>query len=166
MQNDTGIDESVSKYGWAAVPVADATPPFIYTIGLMFSYKHPELIVFGLPESGHALLCRLVEQIEIGFSFTAPEACGNLVPGIPLAARPVHETQHELYLGYAMGYCRERGKIGELKALQVFWADNSGRFPFDAGCNKDVWSLQPRLDVPLTKSELRAWRKQWGIDDP
>ncbi len=40
-----------------------------------------------------------------------------------IGIRVVDETQHEFYLGYAMGYCRERGQIGKLRAVQVFWAD-------------------------------------------
>src|SRR5207244_7074055 len=54
---------------------------------------------------------------------------------IRVAVRPVHPTQHDLYLGYAMGYCREQGRPGELKAMQVFWPDKQGRFPFTRDCD-------------------------------
>ena len=75
--------------------------------------------------------------------------------------RRVHPTQHELYLGFAMGYCRHIGRWGELEAMQAFWPDNSGKFPFEAGCALDVYRLQPRLDIGLTPQELRKWRRQW-----
>src|SRR5262249_23768953 len=79
--------------------------------------------------------------------------------------RPVHPTQHELYLGFAMGYCRHIGRLGELEAMQVFWPDSNGKFPFDVGCDSDVFCIQPRLDLGLTPGELREWRRRWGTED-
>src|SRR5262249_7573320 len=49
--------------------------------------------------------------------------------------RRVHPTQHELYLGFAMGYHRFSGCSGELDAIQVFWPDSAGKFPFEVGCD-------------------------------
>ena len=71
--------------------------------------------------------------------------------------RIVHPTHHPLYLGFAMGYCRYIGRFGELQAVQVFWPDRGDKLPFEAGCNLDVYQLQPRLDVSLTPSETRRF---------
>ena len=46
------IAEVVREHGWFAASVGDHEPPFLYSIGLMQTCDHPELIVFGLdPES-------------------------------------------------------------------------------------------------------------------
>jgi Sulfatase len=56
-----------------------------------------------------------------------------------IGLRRVHPTQHSLYLGFAMGYSRYTGRIGELEAIQVFWPDSGGRFPFEVGCDIGVY---------------------------
>jgi hypothetical protein len=75
--------------------------------------------------------------------------------------RRVHPTQHPLYLGFAMGFLRTSGRIRELDAIQVFWPDSQGRFPFDTGCDYGAYRFQPRLDLSLTPREVRDFERQW-----
>jgi hypothetical protein len=44
----------------------------------------------------------------------------------------------KLHLGFAKGYCRHIGRAGELEAMQAFWPDSNGKFPFDVGCDLAV----------------------------
>ena len=44
---------------------------------------------------------------------------------------------------------------------KAFWPDAAGKFPFEVGCDLEVYQLQPRLDIALTPEELRRWRRQW-----
>jgi hypothetical protein len=161
---DEEIAEIVKEHGWYAASINDHNSPFLYSIGLMQTLKHPEFIMFGLEaDNVHALFSQLIENIRQGQSYTEP---GIYTVNIDTADfrvgfRIVHKTQHELYLGFAMGYCREIDRWGELEAMQVFWPDSNGKFPFEVGCNEEIYRLQPRLDIGLTPSELREWRKQW-----
>jgi hypothetical protein len=75
--------------------------------------------------------------------------------------RRVHPTQHPLYLGFAMGFMTNIGRIGELEAVQAFWPDAAGKFPFEVGCDLGVYQLQPRLDIGLSPREVRRWQRQW-----
>jgi hypothetical protein len=158
------IAEVVREHGWYAASISDHEPPFLYTIGLMQTLDHPELIMFGLESHNrHALFSQIVREIRAGQSFAKP---GEYTVRIGkdehrVGCRRVHETQHELYLGFAMGYCRHIGRWDELEAMQVFWPDSAGKFPFEVGCALDVFELQPRLDIGLTPRELRKWRRQW-----
>ncbi len=155
MNYETKISKDVDKYGWSAIEIRDYAPPFVYTVGLMVSHGHPELIVFGLPNEGYGVLAAMVHDIAEGRSFSSSgEFTGVLTEGL-VATRTVHETQHEFWLGYAMGFCRENGRIGGLQAMQVFWPDNSGRFPFDSECDHEIYTLQPRLDLPQSESEIK-----------
>jgi hypothetical protein len=61
-----------------------------------------------------------------------------------------------------MGFLTKIGRIGELQAVQAFWPDASGKFPFEVGCEWAVYHLQPRLEIALTPREHREWRRQWG----
>ena len=158
------IAEVIRKYGWYAASISDYQPPFLYTIGLMQTLNHPEFIMFGLEAANmHSLFSQLVRNIRAGRSYTEPGVYTVNPTGDEhcVAFRRVHPTQHELYLGFAMGYCRYIGRIGELEAVQVFWPDAAGKFPFEVDCEWEVYQPQPRLDVTLTPRELRQWRRQW-----
>lgn len=158
------IAEVVREHGWFAASINDHQPPFLYSIGLMQTCGHPEFIVFGLESSAaHALLSALLQHIRAGQSYAKPGICEVSVGGEEhrVGFRCVHPTQHPLYLGFAMGYCRHIGRMGELQAMQVYWPDSQGRFPFDVGCDLAVHQLQPRLDIGLTPREEREFRRQW-----
>jgi hypothetical protein len=161
---DDEIAEGVRKHGWYALSICDHQPPFHYTIGLMHTLNHPELIVFGLDaDNGYALFAGLVRELRKGQSFAEPGVHSVTLGGDVhrVGFRRVHPTQHPLYLGYAMGYCTNMGRIGELEAMQAFWPDNSGKFPFEVGCDLAVYELQPRLDIGLTPREVREFERQW-----
>ncbi len=153
MSYEKNIADAVAANGWTAISVSDHEPPFVYTVGLMFCHEHPELIVLGLPGEGYGVLAAMVQDIAGGRSFADATTYEGVLAEGSIATRPVHRTQQERYLGYAMGYCRERGRIGELQAVQVFWPDDAGVFPFEPGCDQEIWSLQPRLDLPFHDDE-------------
>jgi hypothetical protein len=159
------IANDVREFGYSLLSISDGEPPFVYTVGLMQSCNHPELIAFGLePGSAGGLVRGLIKLIREGQSFREPgvHTLTNENGQYRVGFRVVHPTQHPLYLGYAMGFCREIGRWGELEAVQVFWPDKKGKFPFDAGCDEAAYRLQPRLDVGLTPREVREFERQWG----
>jgi hypothetical protein len=132
------IAEVVRRHGWYAASISDHQPPFLYTIGLMQTLDHPEFIMFGLEaDKAHALFSQLVRYIRAGRSYADPGVFTVNVASDEhrVGIRRVHATQHALYLGFAMGYCRYIGRPGELQAMQVFWPDAAGKFPFEVGCD-------------------------------
>lgn len=161
---DEVFAEDVRTHGWSLASISDHKPPFQYTIGLMHSLRHPEFIAFGLDaDNAHALFSALVQAIRAGRSFAEPGVQVVSLGGDDhrVGFRRVHPTQHELYLGFAMGFLTNNGRIGELEAVQAFWPDAAGKFPFEVGCDLGVYQLQPRLDIGLSPREVRRWQRQW-----
>lgn len=161
---DEEIAEIVRQHGWFAAEINDADPPFAYTIGLIHTCNHPEFIVFGIDaDNSYALYKGLFRDTKEGKSFAEPGIYTVELGGDQhrIGIRRVHRTQHPLYLGFAMGFLTNIGRIGELEALQVFWPDQDGKFPFEAGCDAAVAHLQPRLDISLTPREIREWERRW-----
>jgi len=161
---DEEIAEDARKFGWSAANVFDAQPPFMYTIGLMHSCRHPEFIVFGLePDNANALLSQLHRDLTSGKSYAElgiyTVAIGDDEHRVGF--RRVHPTQHPLYLGFAMGFMTNLGRMGELEAIQAFWPDRAGKFPFEPGCDQAVYQLQPRLDISLSPREVRQLERRW-----
>lgn len=164
---DDEIAEIVRQYGWYGANVNDHNPPFLYTVGLMETCRHPEFIMFGLEGSNiHALFSGLFNYIRAGQSYAEPGIYTVNLEGDEhrVGFRRVHPTQHELYFGFAMGFMRHVGRIGELDAMQAFWPDSAGKFPFEVGCNLEVYQLQPRLDLALTPREIKKFRRQFGFN--
>src|SRR5437899_389836 len=130
---DDEIAEIVREHGWFGANVYDAEPPFLYSIGLMQTYNHPEFVVFGLDaDEANALFAALIHAVRAGHSFAEPGVFTVRVGTVDhrVGIRRVHATQHPLYLGYAMGFCRNIDRLGELEAVQAFWPDEKGKFPF------------------------------------
>jgi Domain of unknown function (DUF4262) len=159
---DEDIARSVARHGWHAISVFDHAPPFVYTCGLMTTFQHPEAIIFGLgSETAYSVLNTIVDAIRNGRSFAATGKYDGVLVDLPIATRPVHRSQHELYLGHAMGHCRYTGNPGGLVAVQVFWPDKQGKFPFELGCDQTISMLLPRLDLPVPDTELHAFRRRF-----
>ena len=149
------IAEVVREHSWYVADTYDGSPPFLYTIGLLQSWSHPELVLFGLePSKGHRILSTIVREIRNGQTFREAGSYSDILKGdLQVGIRRVDPSQHAVYLGYAMGYVRFIDRIGELEAVQVFWPDKTGKFPYDVGCSLDVVQCQPRLDLALTPSD-------------
>lgn len=163
MTSDTDLFAKVELNGWQAISISDAPQSFVYTLGLPYTFDHPELLVFDPdPQAGYSILAAMVYDISKDRSF---RNCGHykgvLVEG-EIAIRSIHPTQYEFYLGYAMGHFRHTYASGEFRALQVFWPDVKGNFPFDSECNEAVYLCQPRLDVQLSESEIQELRQAIG----
>jgi Domain of unknown function (DUF4262) len=156
------IAKVVRRHGWFAACVSDR-PPFLYTIGLMQTLNHPELIILGQDsDRTHPLISGIIQYIRAGQSFANPGVCSLHLNGEHrLGFRRVHPTQHPRYLGFAMGYYRHIGRFGELQAIQVFWPDGRGKFPFEVGCDLAAHELQPRLDIEMTPREIRQFERRW-----
>jgi hypothetical protein len=119
---------TVREYGWAVRVVygTASRPPWVYTVGLGES-DLPELVVTGLPaERAVALLNDVAEHlVHSGVPPRAGErrrwAGGPETEFVEIAEPDVH-LLHAVAL-YGEGR----------RALQVVWADEEGRWPWESG---------------------------------
>ncbi len=146
------VVDDVRKHGWHACCIEpDAEGPGLnYSIGLIETENHPEIIIFGLDRRlTHDIMWGMVHDIRAGRRFDRPGRYEDLIDQYACAVRPVHESQHPPFLGYAMWYMRWIGRMGELEAVQLFWPSKcDGLFPWEDGCPQPVIDLQPLLYLP------------------
>jgi hypothetical protein len=155
---EQAVLDSVGKFGWhdAMIPEDNEGFGFNYTIGLMETYRHPEVIICGLKDGQfmHSVLWGVVTLIERGHRFDNPGLYDGLLEGLPCQFRPVHPSRHQEYLGYAMWHRRYCGAIHTLEVVQCFWPGRlDGLFPWDPGCSEEVRKRQPLLCVPIMEEE-------------
>jgi len=157
MTNNDEISERVradiASHGWhlVLVPPADRAPGWAHTIGLSERFGHPELLVFGsdLPFL-RTLGNRLGAQVANGGTLAAGAELPGILSEFTLAIRPIDPKWVDPFLGNAAWHYRER----DFSALQCFWPDRAGRFPWDPECDPDWRADQPLLYLRETHRAL------------
>lgn len=122
-----GLDLTIRTYGWALTQVDGGRTAWGYTIGLLESYGHPELIVMDLDVGFQPKLMRpLVETIESEGSLDPAELDG-------LAFSP---DESILYVNDSAARCIKSFDVapgGELSNARVFAKDTGSATKVDRG---------------------------------
>jgi Domain of unknown function (DUF4262) len=136
---------------------------FSFTIGMQYTFGHPELIVFGQkPDWQGALLNALREEVRAGIRFQPGSTCTEVLPGYTLVFRDVPVEQHAEYFGWALWfYDRVAPASGPLRALQVVWPDLKDRLPWEPGYDNPY--SQPLLDGTPLVAQRNPF--PFGLDD-
>jgi len=141
---DARVREHIARFGWhlVLIPPTPSAPGWVHTIGLEERFAHPELIVFGNDFSVLApLVNTLGERVRGGARLEPGSELSGVVEGLPLAFRDVATKWIEPFLGNAAWhYQRET-----IPALQCFWPDPSGRFPWHPEFEAALRADQPLL---------------------
>ncbi len=150
------IDAAIARNGFYPSAVLD-DPSWLYTVGLLSTWSHPELIVFGLhPHDAYGGITAVVDEIRSG----AVRPVGRDEPfdiqGVGSCLIPVLEDYWKYPCDYLIGASHYYGATGatlDRRALQLVWADEAGRFPWDESFSVDLAGRQPLLDRPGGFSE-------------
>jgi hypothetical protein len=164
---DQRVELDIARHGWHVVlipPEADS-PGWAHTIGLWQRFEQPELLVFGSePRQLAALLNALGERVRAGSRFAAGTEEAGVLEGLPFAFRAVAPRWTNVFLGNAAWHYRSE----RFPALQGFWPDRAGRFPWDANCALEVAAEQPQLahaelHLALPERLLAALRREGAL---
>jgi hypothetical protein len=145
---EQNILDDVERMGWSLICVREDArgPSFVYSIGMMQTLNHPEIMMFGLDvDLMGSIINGMGFEIREGRRFDEEGLYEGLIEGFACGVAPVDAAHHTTYLGYAMWHRRHLGKIGTLRAVQCIWPDKLGLFPHEEGSHADAVGLQPRL---------------------
>jgi hypothetical protein len=143
----------IARHGWhvALVPPEAGTPGWALTIGLLERFDHPELVVFGPDLSVLGpLLNHLGGRVRDGERLGDGELRHQVLATHPVVFRAVAPKWIDVFLGNAAWHYRRR----DFPALQVFWPDPAGRFPWDPAADPIWLQEQPLLFVEATHRAL------------
>jgi hypothetical protein len=145
-QQDARLRETIRAHGWAVQAVFGnhrrRHPDFAYTVGL-WGFGHPELLVVGLPaQTACRLLNELGELVRAGGVLRAGDTvdCPELRGGRTLCLRRVPDPERILFV--AQNVYGGPG-LRVVPALQVFYPDSQGRYPWDPGYADTRWMQPP-----------------------
>src|SRR5208282_6108854 len=115
---DQKIVDDIAKFGWHCVDImaeGDAGP-FSFTVGLFNTYKHPELIIFGLPSNiAHRILQTAVEAVQRIQPLDLSAPTNELIEGYPCCFVQVPADQY----GDHVGFCRWYYEGNEFPLYQI-----------------------------------------------
>jgi Domain of unknown function (DUF4262) len=136
--------ENVEKFGWHVMLITEEkdTPGWAFSVGLYHTFKHPEIVIFGLPKDGmHAFINVIGEDIRAGRVYRSDDADTELIPGYTTTFQTVEKIWYGPFLGYATWFYEGI----DFPVLQCIWPDKKNKFPWDADYNPELLRLQPLL---------------------
>jgi len=148
--SDTKVLTDIQSHGWHVVKVFsrqnEKGPEWAFSVGLLHSFGHPEVIVFGLPlDICMRVVNAIGEQVRAGKRFTTDGEYDDILNApYRCAFRPVEQKYYREYVGYAQWFYEDT----PFPLAQCFWPDKAGRFPWDAACSHSIREAQPLLFVP------------------
>lgn len=139
------IIKHVEEYGWhiAYFDSNGYAPTFAYTIGLYKTFKHPEIISFGLNTDILVwMLNHAGGRIKNDEKIETNKLYDGFLEGYPVQFLEVQRESYSEYFGYGSWFYDWH----DFPALQLVWPDKESKFPWEEGFNKDLKSLQKLLD--------------------
>jgi uncharacterized protein YbdZ (MbtH family) len=142
----TKARKDIEKFGWHVVMVeGEDGPGFLYTIGLWETYKKPEILIVvpnedpsGFAGNLAAIAKRAAQGEELKNGATLPGAFGKF----PGAVRDVLPRWYPSFLGIAGAYYGN----SDFPAVQLYWSDPNGLFPWQSGFDAKLFPHQPILN--------------------
>jgi hypothetical protein len=131
---DEKLESDIQHYGWHCLHVAPRLgkegASFTYTIGLVSSYHHPELMIFGLGrDKSHGILCECVEMIKAGTKFPVNERVSDVLSrDFDVMFKPIRKEFFSEYLGTAVRHYGHK----EFGAYVLFWPDKANQFAWES----------------------------------
>ena len=142
--HDRKLLADVQQHGWHVLGVEadDEGPGFAYSIGLFHTFRHAEIIVFGLAvKVMHPIINAIGEQVRKGSPFEHLDEAGDVLEGYNVCFRTVERKHYREYLGYARWFYQG----DDFPVLQCVWPDKQHRYPWHPDFNENLASRQPRL---------------------
>ena len=139
------LRDIVTEHGWAVQGVLDE-PPLSYTVGLLASYGHPELVVRGLPpDVAQSVLNGLGSRVRQGECFVPGAEDDKVFHGFKARFVGVTEAAAFEQLKAAREFAQDR----HLRAVQLLWPDTDGvTFPDSPQASERLRRTQPLLSAP------------------
>ena len=136
--------------GECSVPGCKCEPepvPWSYTVGLV-ERQHPEVVTLGLPPIHAVEILNWVHDRDVAGKRIEP-CTVEWFNGVPIRLVPVpaewvtsdDDPMGQWFHHYGIG----RPTLDPPPVLQLLWADRHGVLPGEAGCERRIEELQPRL---------------------
>lgn len=147
---DAKVLNDIRRVGWHTLGVSpraeEEGPHWAFSIGLYHTFRHPEVMILGLPVKTCQELVNVIgKHVQVGTRYDADHDYAEILADpFRCAFKRVQRNHYRDYVGYALWFYES----DEFPLLQCFWPDKQSRFPWDDGCNEYVKTSQCDLYLP------------------
>jgi len=144
-ETEQAIIRNIEKYGWhiSIIEGDGYLPAFAYTIGLYKSFKHAEIISFGLKTDLLSWMLNHAGDLVKGDKPIKPgKQYSGFLEGYNVQFLPVDKGNYQEYLGYAGWYYNSF----DFPVYQLVWPDKNNLYPWEEGFDEKWKFLQKLLD--------------------
>jgi len=143
-EHEVSVLQRREQHGWFVNRIAEDAdgPAFAYSFGLYEEFGHPEIIIFGLPEGTMQQLINDVgRRVRSGVRYATGDVSSELIENYTCAFRAVNPLQYRNTFTWTVWFYERES----FPALQLFWPDKQGKFPWEAGFKEQLRHRQPDL---------------------
>jgi hypothetical protein len=154
-EHDLKLVTDVKQYGWHVLKILgdEEGPPYAFSVGLFHTFKHPEIVIFGLDLNVmHQIINVLAEDISSGKSFEPTLEYADILEGYRCTFEVVDPQWYSAFLGYAQWFY----KSDAFPAVQCIWPDKQQRYPWQQNFESRLQGLQPLLVTEDRAQELQS----------
>lgn len=142
-EHEAQLLADIDRFGWTVLKVSnDLGPDFAYSVGILRTLSHPEILMFGLPlETMHRLINDVGNRVKGGARYAAGQVTDEFLDGYDVTFRTVPTFQYAGHLGWANWLYK-----GEAyPVLQLVYPDRDGHWPWQEGVADSFRENQPIL---------------------
>lgn len=141
---DQSVIQHIEEHGWHVMYVheTDGLPGWSYSIGLYDSFRHPEIIIFGLPSDVmNRAINNLGEEIRSGKMYDTGFEYEEPFDGLKCVFHLANKSWYPIFVGRATSFYEGE----DFPILQCIWPDKEKNYPWSARFNRRLLASQPWL---------------------
>lgn len=147
-----------SGVGFNNVFADDSASGWAYTVGLWHTFRHPEVVIFGLDDDlRHSCLTEISEQIRNGLAAADGQSRQGMLEGVSVLIKTMHPSWRIPLFG-TRGSVHSFYKDTPLPPfLQMVWPDIKGKLPWEDGVDPEMEGEQPFTWIPHDAHPRGMW---------
>ncbi|GGA88289.1 hypothetical protein GCM10011521_28320 [Arenimonas soli] len=134
--------DDIAEFGWHCVHILAEGEhvEYSFTVGLFQSFRHPELIIFGLPAKvAHQILSIAAHEAKRGAPLDLSSTSDALLNGYSCCFAEVPISEYSDHVGFSRWYYQGN----EFPLYQIIWPSRSGLFPWHPDAAEQFKIAQP-----------------------
>ncbi|MFT7724519.1 MAG: DUF4262 domain-containing protein [Roseateles sp.] len=141
-ESEQKVIDDIANFGWHCVSIfaEGEQSGYSFTVGLFESYKHPELIIFGLSSKvAHQIFCIAADAAKSGHPLDLALPTDALVNNYLCCFAEVPTIGYQEYVGFCCWYYQGN----DFPLFQIVWPSRSGLFPWHPQATSEFRAIQP-----------------------
>jgi len=143
-RSEQKLIDDIERFGWHCIHInaEEGLVEYSFTVGLFQTYRHPELVIFGLPsKTSHRILTIAANAAKAGTPLDLSQTTDELVEDYACCFAEVPKEHYYEHVGF----CRWYYQGNNFPLYQIVWPSKSGHFPWHPEATEAFRAAQPLI---------------------